>query len=58
MKKSDDKHEVAIKISKVVEKQEYNDDVNESVYNIHLDKDNFNIQKFNQSFKKWSHSFQ
>ena len=26
LKKSDDKHEVAIKISKVVEKQEYNDD--------------------------------
>lgn len=53
LKKSDDKHEVAIKISKVVEKQDYNDDVNESVYNIHLDKDNFNIQKFNDIFDKY-----
>jgi len=53
LKKSEETHEVSIKINKVVNKQEYNDDINENVHNIHLDKDNFNIETFNNIFEKY-----
>lgn len=41
------------KTSQDVVYQEYNDDINEPVENIYLDKDNFNINKFNKIFEKY-----
>ncbi len=41
------------KIKKKVEKIDYEDDINEGRVNIHVDKDNFDINKFNQIFEKY-----
>jgi len=41
------------KINKKVEKADYEDDINESVENIHIDKDNFDINQFNKIFSEY-----
>ena len=41
------------KISQDVTYQEYEDTVNEPKHNIHLDKDNFNLNKFNKVFDQY-----
>lgn len=41
------------KMSQDVTYQEYEDNVNEPKYNIHLDKDNFNLNKFNKVFDQY-----
>ena len=53
LKKAEEVNEHEIKINRQVSKQDYEDDINENVVNIHLDKDNFNLNKFNQIFEQY-----
>lgn len=53
LKKSDEVNEHEIKINQQVSKQDYEDNINENVVNIHLDKDNFNLNNFNQIFEQY-----
>jgi hypothetical protein len=46
-------NELNTKISKKVHFAEYVDDVNDGVENIYVDKDNFDLNKFNQIFDKY-----
>jgi curved DNA-binding protein CbpA len=53
LKKKEKTNNIDIKINKEVIYKKYNDDINESRENIYLDKDNFNLDKFNQIFNKY-----
>jgi hypothetical protein len=46
-------HDNEIKFSKKVNNSDYEDDINEDVQNIHIDKDNFDINKFNKIFEEY-----
>ena len=53
LKKSDQENEIKNKMSVKVENKDYEDDVNEQVHNIHLNKDKFDINTFNTIFEKY-----
>ena len=53
LKKSEEYNELDIKIKKPVEKMDYEDNINEKVENIYIDKDNFNVNNFNKIFDKY-----
>jgi hypothetical protein len=44
---------INIKINKKVENVDYEDNINDSVENIYIDKDKFDLNKFNQIFEKY-----
>ena len=51
--KANDTHGNEIKFNKKVNNSEYEDDINDGVENIHIDKDNFDINKFNKIFEEY-----
>jgi hypothetical protein len=51
--KANDTHGNEIKFKKKVNNSEYEDDINDGVENIHIDKDNFDINKFNKIFEEY-----
>jgi curved DNA-binding protein CbpA len=53
LKKADQENEIKNKTSVKVENKDYEDDVNEQVHNIHLNKDKFDINTFNTIFEKY-----
>ena len=53
LKKSDQENEIKNKMSVKVENKDYEDDINEQVHNIHLNKDKFDINTFNTIFEKY-----
>ena len=53
LKKSEEVNEHETKLNREIIKQDYVDNINENVVNIHLDKDNFNINKFNKIFEEY-----
>lgn len=53
LKKAEDKHELKTKTSKPVIHSKYEDDINEAVENIYIDKDKFDINQFNNIFEKY-----
>ena len=53
MNKINNSQKYQTKISQDVRYQEYEDNVNEPKYNIHLDKDNFDLNKFNKVFDQY-----
>ena len=52
LKKSEESNEIEIKTKRDVVKQEY-EAMNDGMVNMHIDKDNFNINKFNEIFEKF-----
>jgi curved DNA-binding protein CbpA len=53
LKKAEEVNEHEIKLNRQVSKQDYEDNINENVVNIHLDKDNFNLNNFNKIFEQY-----
>lgn len=53
LKKLEEKNYYNNKVNKDVEYREYQDNINEQRENIYLDKDNFNLNKFNKIFDKY-----
>ena len=53
LRKAEENNSVNIKINKKVEKAEYEDNINEKVENIYIDKDKFNINQFNKIFEEY-----
>ena len=53
LKKAEEFNENEIKINKDVVDSLYEDDINDNVHNVHLDKDNFSIDKFNKIFDEY-----
>jgi hypothetical protein len=53
LKKAEDNIELEVKTSKKVEKVDYEDNINESVENIYISKDKFDINQFNKIFDKY-----
>ena len=53
LKKSEDNNMLETKINKKVEKSNYEDDINEGVENIYINKDNFDINQFNKIFGQY-----
>jgi hypothetical protein len=51
--KANEKQDNEIKFSKKVNNSDYEDNINEDVQNIHIDKDNFDINKFNKIFEEY-----
>jgi len=53
LRKAEENDNVNIKINKRVEKADYEDNINEKVENIYIDKDKFNINQFNKIFEEY-----
>jgi len=53
LKKYEEDNQLEIKINKPVEKSNYEDNINEGVENKYIDKDNFNIDRFNEIFEEY-----
>ena len=53
LKKKGDSSKFERKTKREVKYKDYEDDINEQRENIHLDKDNFNLNKFNKIFDKY-----
>ena len=53
LKKAEDKNELKTKTSKPVTHTKYEDDINEAVENIYIDKDKFDLNQFNNIFEKY-----
>jgi hypothetical protein len=51
--KAEENHMINNKINAVVEDVDYEDNINENVVNIYVDKDKFDINQFNQIFDKY-----
>jgi hypothetical protein len=51
--KAEENDELNIKINRSVENTDYEDDINEKVENIYIDKDKFDINQFNKIFDKY-----
>jgi len=51
--KANETQEYEVKINKKVNNANYEDDINENLENIHIDKDNFDINKFNKIFEEY-----
>jgi hypothetical protein len=53
LKKAEENNELEIKTSKKVEKIDYEDNINDTVENIYVSKDKFDINNFNKIFEKY-----
>ena len=53
LKKSEEADSLNIKLKKKVEKASYEDDINEKVENIYINKDKFDVNQFNTIFEKY-----
>ena len=53
LSKAEEKDNLKTKISKKVEKMDYEDNINQKVENIYVDKDKFDLNQFNKIFEKY-----
>lgn len=53
LNKHEKDNEIEYRINQEVKKKDYEDDLFKGYRNVHLDKDNFNLQKFNEIFEKY-----